>query len=138
MLIIKADKNTLTVIAKCGDKIAEHEIQLKLVLGYYWQNELPVIDKLLELFVTVIKRAVSQIFHHKKLLINYTLESNDNFENSSYFEINISKVKADDVELELLGDVITFEGIDGRNTISKVTSFRRKDKKTIEKEIISS
>lgn len=135
-LIIKANKNTIIIVTKYNHQVAEHDIQLKLVLGYYWRNNLPFVEKFLELLGTAIKRSLSKIFDFKKLFVKFNIESNDSFEESSIFNITILEVRADDIELELIGNLIALEGIDSRGTMSKMTSFRRKVNETIEKEFI--
>ena len=135
-LIIKTKKNNIIVITKYNNEIAEHDIQLKLVLGYYWKNNLPLIEKFIELLDTIIKRSLNQVFPHKILSIRYNIESNDDLEEASIYNITLLDVKADDEPLELSGNEITLEGIDNRGTISKMTSFRRKVNETFEKELI--
>lgn len=133
ILIIKTNESSLIIIAKYRNEIAEHEIQLKSVLGYYWKNNLPVVNNLLKLIETVIKSSINKVFSHEILNITYDLESNDKFENSSLFKINFLKIMVDDVEVILEGNIIELKGIDSRNNISKLTGFTRKDKKHIEK-----
>ncbi|MDR2967826.1 MAG: hypothetical protein LBU74_07775 [Methanobacteriaceae archaeon] len=137
-LIIKASEATIIVMAKYMGEFVEHEIQLRLVLGYYWNKDVPVIEKLIELFETVIKRAVSQVFPHEKLSLKYHLTSNDTLEDSSKLFITFLEVKADGTELKIEGNEIMLEGIDFRSTFSKVSGFRRKVDEKIKKEIISS
>jgi len=136
-LIIKTKKNNIIIIAKYNNEIAEHDIQLKLVLGYYWKNNLPFIERFMELLETVIKRSLNQVFPHKKLSIRYNIESNDDLEDSSIYNISLLDVKADDESLELSGNEITLEGIDNRGAMSRMTSFRRKVNETFEKELLS-
>jgi len=136
-LTIKTSKGSITIVARYKKQVAEHSIQLKSVLSYYWRNNLPFVEKFLELLGAVIKRSISQIFTFKKLFVRFNIESNDALEESSIFNITLLEVRADDVKLELVGNEITLEGIDNRGTMSKVTSFRRKVNETIEKEFIS-
>jgi len=136
-LIIKESETTIIVMVKYMDEFVEHEIQLRLVLGYYWNKDVPAIEKFIELFETVIKRAVSQVFPHEKLSIKYNLTSNDALEKSSRLTITLLEVKADDTELEIKGEVILLEGVDLRSTFSKVTGFRRKVNETVKKEIFT-
>lgn len=136
-LIIKASETTIRVMAKYMDKFVEHEIQLRLVLGYYWNNDIPAIEKFIELFENVIKRAVNQVFPHEKLFIKYNLYSNDALEESSILNITLLEVKADNTDIELDGDIIILNGFDLRGTFSKLTSFRRKVDETVKKEIIT-
>jgi len=136
-LIIKASETTIIVMAKYMGEFVEHEIQLRLVLGYYWNKDVPAIEKFIELFETVIKRAVDQVFPHEKLSIKYNLTSNDALEESSRLNITLLEVKADDTELEIKGEVIILEGVDLRSIFSKVTGFRRKVDETVKKEIFT-
>jgi hypothetical protein len=136
-LIIKASETTIIVMAKYMDEFVEHEIQLRLILGYYWNKDVPVIEKFIELFENVIKKAVDQVFPHEKLSIKYNLTSNDTLEKSSRLNITILEVKADDIELEIKGEVIILEGVDLRSTFSKVTGFRRRVDEIVKKEIIT-
>lgn len=136
-LIIKTNKNNIIIVAKYDQQIAEHNIQLKLVLGYYWKNNLPFIEKFMELFETVIRRTLYGVFPFKKLSIKYNIKSNDKLDDASVFTISLLEIKADEFELELVGNEITLEGIDNRGTMSKMTSFRRKFNETIEKEFVS-
>ncbi|MCL2116656.1 MAG: hypothetical protein FWH29_10610 [Methanobrevibacter sp.] len=136
-LIIKASETTITVMAKYKEEFVEHEIQLRLVLGYYWNKEVPAIEKFIELFENVIKRAVNQVFPHEKLSLKYHLTSNDTLENSSRLYITFLEVKADDEDVKIEGEVIILEGVDLRSTFSKVTGFRRKIDEKIKKEFIT-
>jgi len=136
-LIIKTSKDSIIIVAKYKKQVAEHNIQLKSVLSYYWRNNLPFVEKFLELLGAVIKRSISQIFDFKKLFVKFNIESNDTLEESSIFNITLLEVKADDVKLGIVGNEITLEGIDNRGAVSKVTSFRRKVNETIEKEFTS-
>lgn len=136
-LIIKTSKNNIIIVAKYKNQVVEHDIQLKIVLGYYWKNNLPFVEKFMELLGTVIKRSLNQVFSFKKLFVKFNIESNDTLEESSIFNITLLEVKADDVKLGVVGNEITLEGIDNRGAVSKVTSFRRKVNETIEKEFIS-
>lgn len=135
-LIIKTKKNNLIISTLYEHQTAKHNIQLKLVLGYYWKNDLPFIEKFMKLFETVIRRTLYQVFPFEKLFIKYNIESNDQLEDSSLFNITFMEVKADEVGLELVGNEIILEGIDNRGIMSKMTSFRRKFNETIEKEFV--
>jgi hypothetical protein len=136
-LIIKASETTIIVIAKYMDEFVEHEIQLHSVFGYYWNKDDPIIEKFIELFETVIKRAINQVFPHEKLSIKYHLKSNDTLDKSSRLNITLLELKADETELKIKGESIILEGLDFRSTFSKITGFRRKVDEKITKEIVS-
>jgi hypothetical protein len=63
------------------------------------------------------------------------LSSNDTLDVASEVIIELEEITADNTPFNIHGDKIALEGIDQRDTMSKVTSFRRKIKETIEKEI---
>jgi hypothetical protein len=135
-LTIKSNKDAIKIVAKYKSHIVEHDILLKLVLGYYWRNNLPFAEKFMELLGTVIKRSLAQVFPFKKLFVKFNIESNDTLEESSIFNITLLEVKADEVILALSGNEIALTGIDNRGAMSKMTGFRRKVSETIEKEFI--
>ncbi|MDR1819145.1 MAG: hypothetical protein LBR15_02725 [Methanobrevibacter sp.] len=134
-LTVKLTKTTIKIIAKNDEKVAEHEIQVNMVLGYYWSKNLPVLEKFLELIEIVVKNSLSRVFPHEKLKLKYGLKANDNLESATSIFIKFLGIKADTTEFKILGDPIVLEGIDERNNLSKFTSFRRKIKKVVEKEL---
>ncbi|MDR3223000.1 MAG: hypothetical protein LBT66_04590 [Methanobrevibacter sp.] len=134
-LTIKLSKTTIKFIVNNNEKLFEHEIQVNLVLGYYWSKNLPVVEKFLELIETVIKTSIFRVFPHEKLKIRYDLRANDSLENASSIFIEFLEIKVDDTLFEIIGGPIILEGIDKRGNLSKVTSFRRKIKKIVEKEL---
>jgi hypothetical protein len=134
-LTIKLSKTTIKFIVNNNEKFFEHEIQVNLVLGYYWSKNLPVVEKFLELIETVIKTSIFRVFFHKKLKIRYDLRANDSLESASSIFIEFLEIKADNILFEIIGGPIILEGIDKRGNLSKVTSFRRKIKKIVEKEL---
>ena len=62
VLVIKADESTVGVRARLYDDYSEHEIVLNSVITYWWANDLPPAIKFLELFDSVIKRTINEIF----------------------------------------------------------------------------
>ncbi|MDR2624597.1 MAG: hypothetical protein LBC39_08580 [Methanobrevibacter sp.] len=134
-LTIEPSKTTIKIVARNDEKVAKHEIQVKLVLSYYWSQNLPVVEKFLELLEVVIKNSIFRVFDHDKLRIKYRLRTNDNLESASSIFIEFLEVKADETLFEIIDSVIALEGIDKRGKLSKVTSFRRKINRRIEKEI---
>ena len=61
VLVIKDTDSTVAIRARIGDDYSEHEIQLSVMLGYYADNDLPVIENLIDLFETVIKRTINDV-----------------------------------------------------------------------------
>ncbi|MDR2830926.1 MAG: hypothetical protein LBB45_07835 [Methanobrevibacter sp.] len=134
-LTVKLSKTTIKIVIRCGEKFVEHEIQVNLVLSYYWSQNLPIVENFLELIENVIKNSVRSVFPHKKLKIKYDLRANDSLENASSIFIEFLEVKADDTLFETLNTIIALEGVDERSSLSKFISFRRKIRKIIEKEL---
>jgi len=135
LLTIKSNKTTLFLTAKNEDKVAEYDIQVKFVLGYYWNKGLPVVEKFIELVETVIKKSISQVFPHDTLLIEYNISANDTLEDSSSVNIHLKKIKVDNTEFEIVGEIIALGGIDHRDTLTKMTSFRRRINESVKKEL---
>ena len=50
VLVIKDTDSTVAIRARIGEDYSEHEIQLSVMLGYYADNDLPVIENLIDLF----------------------------------------------------------------------------------------
>jgi hypothetical protein len=134
-LIIKSNRSSIIIIAKSGKRFSEHDIQVKFLLGYYWREHLPVVENFLDLLGQTIKRSIMNVFPHNKLFLEYKLSTNDELEESSSIRIDIHKVQADGSEFEIIGNLIALEGIDLRDNISKITSFRRKIDTVVQKEI---
>ena len=58
ILVIKDNDSTIGIRARVGEEFSEHEIQLNVILAYYWDNGLPVIENLIDLFESSVKRTV--------------------------------------------------------------------------------
>ena len=67
VLVIKDTDSTVAIRARIGEDYSEHEIQLSVMLGYYADNDLPVIENLIDLFETVIKRTINDVIPHERV-----------------------------------------------------------------------
>ena len=119
ILVIKDTDTTIGIRARVGDEFSEHEIELNVMLAYYWENELPVIENLIDLFESVIKRTVNEVLPHDNLFLKYNLITDDALENASRFEIHLVEVKADDVVLRLDGKILALKGLSSKEDYSK-------------------
>jgi hypothetical protein len=136
-LTIELNKKTIKIIARSNKKFSDHEIQISVILGYYWNKNFPVVGKFLELIEKVIKRSISQIFPHNILKLKYQIIADDDLENALSISIEFLEIKADEVDFKILGDLIILKSTNTntKGTLSKLKKFGRKKKKIIEKEI---
>lgn len=118
ILVIKImDGNKIGVRARLKDDFIEHEIVLNSILAYYWTNNLPPVEKFLELFESVIKRTINELIPHKELFLKYDIKADKPLDEASEIEINLIEVTADDTRFK----------IDGKQL--KLTCFKNIDKK---------
>lgn len=119
ILVIKDTDSTIGIRARVGEEFSEHEIQLNVMLAYYWDNDLPVIENLIDLFESVVKRTVNEVLPHENLFLKYNLITDDEISNASRFEIHLLEVKADDVVLRLDGKILALKGLSSKEDYSK-------------------
>ena len=119
ILVIKDNDSTIGIRARVGEEFSEHEIQLNVILAYYWDNNLPVIENLIDLFESAVKRTVNDVLPHENLLLKYNLITDDVLEKASRFEIHLLEVKADDTLLRLDGKILALKGISSKEEYSE-------------------
>ena len=89
------------------------------MLGYYADNDLPVIENLIDLFETVIKRTINDVIPHDNLFLKYDLITDDEISKASDMEIHLIEVKADDVLFRLDGKILALKGFDSDDGYSE-------------------
>ena len=119
ILVIKDNDSTIGIRARVGEEFSEHEIQLNVMLAYYWDNNLPVVENMIGLFESAVKRTVNEVLPHENLFLKYNLITDDEIEKASRFEIHLIEVKADDVSLRLDGKILALKGIGSKEEYSK-------------------
>lgn len=119
ILVIKDNDSTIGIRARVGEEFSEHEIQLNVILAYYWDNDLPVIENMIDLFESVVKRTVNDVLPHENLFLKYNLITDEAIDKASRFEIHLIEVKADDVALRLDGKILALKGIKSKEEYSK-------------------
>ncbi len=122
ILVIKDNDSTIGIRSRVGEDFSEHEIQLNVMLAYYWDNNLPVIENLLDLIESVIKRTVNEVIPHDNLFLKYNLITDDVLENATCFEMHFIEVRADDIELRLDGKILALKGLNSREDYSRTLS----------------
>lgn len=111
ILLIKETPTTINIRARVGEKYKENNIQLSVMLAYYWENNLPVLKNLLELIETVIKRTINEVLPHDNLSIKYTLLTDEKIDDATCFEIKLEEIKADNTKFTLDGKIISLKNI---------------------------
>ena len=119
ILVIKDNDSTIGIRARVGEEFSEHEIQLSVILAYYWDNDLPVIENLVDLFESSVKRTVNDVIPHENLFLKYNLITDDEISQASRFEIHLQEVKADDQNLRLDGKILALKGLSSKEEYSK-------------------
>ena len=89
------------------------------MLAYYWDNDLPVIESLIDLFESAVKRTINEVLPHENLLLKYDLITDDEIEKASRFEIHLIEVKADNQSLRLDGKILALKGISSKEEYSQ-------------------
>ena len=119
ILVIKDNDSTIGIRARVGEEFSEHEIQLNVLLAYYWDNGLPVIENLIDLFESAVKRTINDVLPHENLSLRYNLITDGEIDDASRFEIHLIEVKADDNSLRLDGKILALKGISSKEEYSK-------------------
>ena len=88
-------------------------------IRYYWDNGLPVIENLIDLFESSVKRTVNEVIPHENLFLKYDLLTDDEITKASRFEIRLHEVKADDQNLRLDGKILALKGLSSKEEYSK-------------------
>ncbi len=136
VLVIKImDGNKIGVRARLKDDFVEHEIVLNSILAYYWANNLPPVEKFLELFESVIKRTINELLPHKDLFLKYDVESDGPLAEASEIEINLIEVVADDVRFKIDGKQLRLSCFKNNNSDCNENELSVSFKDTIEKVI---
>ena len=131
VLVIKDTDSTVAIRARIGEDYSEHEIQLSVMLGYYADNDLPVIENLIDLFETVIKRTINDVIPHDNLFLKYDLITDDEISKASDMEIHLIEVKAEDVLFRLDGKILALKGFDSDEYSSDEPKVLKRVEKTI-------
>lgn len=119
ILVIKDNDSTIGIRARVGEEFSEHEIQLSVILAYYWDNDLPVIENLIDLFESSVKRTVNEVIPHENLFLKYNLITDNEISYASRFEIHLQEVKADDQSLRLDGKILALKGLSSKEEYSE-------------------
>jgi len=126
LLKITSDEGNIKVVSKNDGEVSVKVILLKLIMGYCWWANIPVVETIFNVLEETIKNAVKNVCNYNDLTIDYDYRANDLLEDASKIEIFINSVSVDGVEIEVNGRYISFEGEDSRSFLQKRTAFRRK------------
>ncbi len=134
-LKLASQKGNIRVVSKLDGEVAVKTILLKLILGYCWWANIPVVETIFNLLEETIKNTIKEVYNYDDLIIDYDYRANDLLENAPLVEIFINKVVVDGTEIEVTGRYISLEGDDNRGFWEKLTSSRRKVDNNVRKEL---
>lgn len=126
LLKITSEKGNIRVVSKNDGEVSVKVILLKLIMGYCWWARIPVVETIFNVLEETIKITMKDVYDYNDLTIDYDYKTNDTLEEASKIEIFINSVTVDEVEIEVTGRYISFEGPDNRSFWQKRTGFRRK------------
>jgi hypothetical protein len=126
LLKITSEKGNIRIVSKNDGEVSVKIILLKLLMGYCWWANVPVVETIFNVIEETIKNTMKNVYDYNDLTIDYDYRSNDLLEDASKIEIFINSITVDEVEIEVTGRYISFEGPDDRSFWQKRTSFRRK------------
>jgi len=134
---IKSDPETIKIVAKRKGDVSIQTINLRLIMANLWWEGSPELETFFNVMELSIKRALNEVYPHEKMTIEYNYSANDALEDASEILVEITDIKADDVDVDIGGRFITLGGTDSRGFFKKMTSFRRKFTEKIHKELIN-
>jgi hypothetical protein len=132
-LKITSQKGNIMVVSKLDGEVSVKTILLKLILGYCWWANVPVVETIFNLLEETIKDTIKEVYDYDDLTIDYDYMANDLLEDAPLIEIFINSVIVDSVEIEVTGRYISLEGDDRRGFWKKLTSSRRKVSENVHK-----
>lgn len=135
VLKIHSRDGDINIVAKFRGEVSIKPINLKFIMANLWWEKSPELETFFNVLELTIKRALNEVYPHKKLIMNYHYSANDYLEDASEIVVEIDDLKADNVKVGVEGDSIVLMGNDGRGFFKKITSFRRKVTEKIHKEI---
>jgi hypothetical protein len=100
-----------------------------------WWEQAPELETFFNVMELTIKRALNEVYPHDVMTIDYTYSADDELKDASEIVVEITNIKADDMDVDIGGRFITIGGSDSRGFFKKLTSFRRKFSKDVHKEI---
>jgi len=134
---IKSDPETIKIVAKRKGDVSIQTINLRLIMANLWWEGSPELETFFNVMELSIKKALNEVYPHKKMTIEYNFSANDALEDASEIVVEITDIKADGLDVDIGGRFITLGGTDSRGFFKKMTSFRRKFTEKIHKELIN-
>ena len=132
---IKSDTETIKIVAKLKGDVSVQNINLKLIMANLWWEGAPELETFFNVMELTIKRALNEVYPHSVMTIDYTYSADDALEDASEIIVEITDIKADNMDIDIGGRFITLGGTDTRNFFKRMTSFRRKFSSSVHKKI---
>ena len=135
LLKITSEKGNIRIVSKNGGDVSVKVILLKLLMGYCWWANVPVVQTIFNAIEESIKETMKEVYNYNDLTIDYDYRSNDTLKEASEIEMYINSINVDEMEIEVTGRYILFEGADDRSWWKKRTAFRRKVQENVFKHL---
>jgi len=132
---IKSDPEVIRIVAKKKGDVSIQTINLKIIMANLWWEGSPELETFFNVMELTIKKALNEVYPHKKMYLDYKFCANDLIEDASEIIVEITDIKADNMDVDVGGRFIILEGTDSRGFFKKLTSFRRKFCEEVHKEI---
>jgi hypothetical protein len=135
LLKITSQNGNIKVVSKNDGEVSVKTILLKLVMGYCWWANVPVVETIFNVLEETIKNTIKDVYNYNDLTIDYDYRANDILEDATLIELFINSLEADGKEIEVNGRYLSFEGEEKRGFWQKFTSSRRKIEENVHKNL---
>lgn len=132
---IKSEPDTIRIVAKKKGDVSIETINLRIIMANLWWEGVPELETFFNVMELKIKKTLNEVYPHDKMTLEYKYSADDSLEDASQIIVEITDIKADDVDIDIGGRYITLDGTDSRGFFKKITSFRRKFTEDVHKEI---
>lgn len=135
ILKIASQNGNIRVISKNNGEVSVKTILLKLVMGYCWWANVPVVETIFNVLEETVKNTINDVYNYNDLTIDYDYRANDLLEDATMIELFINSLEVDGKEIEVNGRYLSLEGEEKRGFWQKITSSRRKIEENVHKKL---
>ncbi|MGF7117825.1 hypothetical protein [Methanobacterium oryzae] len=135
LLKIASQNGNIKVVSKNGGEVSVKTVLLKLVMGYCWWANVPVVETIFNVLEETIKNTLKDVYDYTDLTIDYDYRANDLLEDATLIELFINSLEVDGEEIEINGRYLSLEGEENRGFWQKIMSSRRKIEENVHKKL---
>ncbi len=135
LLKIASQNGNIKVVSKNGGEVSVKTVLLKLVMGYCWWANVPVVETIFNVLEETIKNTLKDVYDYTDLTIDYDYRANDLLGDATLIELFINSLEVDGEEIEINGRYLSLEGEENRGFWQKITSSRRKIEENVHKKL---